>query len=252
MLTSAIVILAIVVITWVISLALRDASVIDPVWPLGFVAVAITAFVAGSGDEGRRLLILVLVAVWGLRLSAYLTWRNRGKGEDFRYAAMREKRGPSFWILSLVTVFILQGVLMWIVSLPVQLSAVPDRGLGLLAVAGVAAWVIGFGFEAIGDWQLARFKADPGNRGTVLDTGLWRYTRHPNYFGDFMVWWGIFLVAAESGAGAWGFIGPILMTVLLVKVSGAGLLEKDIAQRRPGYAEYVRRTSGFFPRPPKR
>ena len=138
-----------------------------------------------------------------------------------------------------------------LIDSPEQLAAVPDRGLGWLAAAGGAAWAIGFAFESIGDWQLARFKADPSNTGKVLDSGLWRYTRHPNYFGDFMVWWGIFLIAAESGAGAWGFIGPILMTVLLVKVSGAGLLEKDIAQRRPGYAEYVRRTSGFFPRPPR-
>lgn len=251
MLTSAIVIVALVTLTWIASVALRDASVIDPVWPLGFVAVAITAFVAGDGDEGRRLLILVLVAVWGLRLSAYLFWRNAGKGEDFRYQAMRARRGPNFWIISLVTIFLLQGVLMWIVSLPVQLAAVPSRGLGLLAVAGVAAWAIGFAFETIGDWQLARFRANPASKGKVLDTGLWRYTRHPNYFGDFMVWWGIFLVAAESGAGAWGFIGPVLMTVLLVKVSGAGLLEKDIEQRRPGYADYVRRTSGFLPRPPR-
>lgn len=251
MLTSAIVILAVVVITWLVSLALRDASVIDPVWPLGFVAVAITAFIAGDGDEGRRLLILVLVAVWGLRLSGYLTWRNAGKGEDFRYQAMRARRGKNFWIISLVTIFILQGVLMWVVSLPVQLAAVPDRALGWLAVLGGVAWAVGVAFESIGDGQLARFTADPANRGKVLDTGLWRYTRHPNYFGDFMVWWGIFLIAAESGAGAWGFIGPILMTVLLVKVSGAGLLEKDIAERRPGYAEYVRRTSGFLPRPPR-
>lgn len=251
MLTSAIVIVALVTLTWVASVALRDASVIDPVWPLGFVAVAITAFVAGDGDDGRRLLILVLVAVWGLRLSAYLFWRNAGKGEDFRYQAMRARRGPSFWIVSLVTIFLLQGLLMWVVSLPVQLAAVPSRGLGLLAVAGVVAWAIGFAFETIGDWQLARFRANPASRGKVLDTGLWRYTRHPNYFGDFMVWWGIFLVAAESGAGAWGFIGPVLMTVLLVKVSGAGLLEKDIEQRRPGYADYVRRTSGFLPRPPR-
>jgi steroid 5-alpha reductase family enzyme len=251
MLTAALVILAVVVITWLISLALRDASVIDPVWPLGFVAVAITAFIAGDGDEGRRLLLLVLVAVWGLRLSGYLVIRNAGKGEDFRYAAMREKRGRSFWIISLVTVFMLQGVLMWIVSLPVQLAAVPGRALGWLAVVGTVMWAIGVAFESIGDWQLARFKANPDNRGKVLDTGLWRYTRHPNYFGDFLVWWGIFLIAAESGPGAWGIVGPLLMTLLLVKVSGAGLLEKDIATRRPGYAQYVRRTSGFIPRPPR-
>ena len=251
MLTAALVILAVVVVTWLISLALRDASVIDPVWPLGFVAVAITAFIAGDGDEGRRLLLLVLVAVWGLRLSGYLIIRNAGKGEDFRYAAMRRKRGRSFWIISLVSVFMLQGVLMWIVSLPVQLAAVPDRALGWLAVTGAVIWGIGVAFESIGDWQLARFKANPDSRGKVLDTGLWRYTRHPNYFGDFLVWWGIFLVAAESGPGAWGIAGPLLMTLLLVKVSGAGLLEKDIATRRPGYAEYVRRTSGFMPRPPR-
>lgn len=251
MLTAALVILAVVVVTWLISLALRDASVIDPVWPLGFVAVAITAFIAGDGDEGRRLLLLVLVAVWGLRLSGYLIIRNAGKGEDFRYAAMRRKRGRSFWIISLVSVFMLQGVLMWIVSLPVQLAAVPDRALGWLAVTGAVIWGIGVAFESIGDWQLARFKANPDSRGKVLDTGLWRYTRHPNYFGDFLVWWGIFLVAAESGPGAWGIAGPLLMTLLLVKVSGAGLLEKDIATRRPGYAEYVRRTSGFIPRPPR-
>lgn len=252
MLTSAAVIVAVVFVTWVISVLLRDASVIDPVWPLGFVAVAVTALVAGDGDQGRRILMLVLVGIWGLRLSAYLVWRNAGKGEDFRYAAMRERRGRNFWIVSLVTVFLLQGVLMWVVSLPVQLSAIPDRGLGWLAIAGAVVWAAGLAFEAVGDAQLARFRANPANRGRVLDTGLWRYTRHPNYFGDFLVWWGIFLIAAESGAGAWGFIGPVLMTVLLVKVSGAGLLEKDIVGRRPGYADYVRRTSGFIPRPPRR
>jgi len=140
----------------------------------------------------------------------------------------------------------------WVVSLPVQLSAIPDRPLGWLAIVGAIVWVLGLAFEAIGDAQLTRFQANPASRGQVLNTGLWRYTRHPNYFGDFLVWWGIFLIAAESGAGAWGFAGPLLMTLLLVKVSGAGLLEKDIAVRRPGYADYVRRTSGFIPLPPKR
>ena len=252
LLLSAIVILALMLITWVVSLIVRDASVVDPVWPLGFIAVAITALVAGGGDAGRRVLLAVLVGAWGIRLCAYLAKRNFGKGEDFRYAAMRAKHGARFWIVSLITVFVLQGVLMWIVSLPVQLASIPDRPLGWLAITGAMVWAIGLGFEAIGDWQLARFRANPANAGTVLDTGLWRYTRHPNYFGDFLVWWGIFLIAAESGAGAWGFAGPLLMTLLLVKVSGAGLLEKDIAVRRPGYADYVRRTSGFIPRPPRR
>ena len=252
MLTVAIVIAAVMIITWVVSLVLRDASVVDPVWPLAFIAVAITALIAGGGDEGRRILIACVVAIWGARLSIHLLVRNAGKGEDFRYAAMRAKRGHRFWLTSLVTVFLLQGLLVWVVSLPVQLSAIPDRPLGWLAIIGAIVWVLGLAFEAIGDAQLTRFKANPASRGQVLNTGLWRYTRHPNYFGDFLVWWGIFLIAAESGAGAWGVAGPLLMTLLLVKVSGAGLLEKDIAVRRPGYADYVRRTSGFIPRPPKR
>ena len=252
MLTVAIVIAAVMIITWVVSLVLRDASVVDPVWPLAFIAVAITALIAGSGDEGRRILIACVVAIWGARLSIHLLVRNAGKEEDFRYAAMRAKRGHRFWLTSLVTVFLLQGLLVWVVSLPVQLSAIPDRPLGWLAIIGAIVWVLGVVFEAIGDAQLTRFKANPASRGQVLDTGLWRYTRHPNYFGDFLVWWGIFLIAAESGAGAWGVAGPLLMTLLLVKVSGAGLLEKDIAVRRPGYADYVRRTSGFMPLPPKR
>ena len=252
MLTVAIVIAAVMIITWVVSLVLRDASVVDPVWPLAFIAVAITALIAGGGDEGRRILIACVVAIWGARLSIHLLVRNAGKGEDFRYAAMRAKRGHRFWLTSLVTVFLLQGLLVWVVSLPVQLSAIPDRPLGWLAIIGAIVWVLGVVFEAIGDAQLTRFKANPASRGQVLDTGLWRYTRHPNYFGDFLVWWGIFLIAAESGAGAWGVAGPLLMTLLLVKVSGAGLLEKDIAVRRPGYADYVRRTSGFIPLPPKR
>ena len=252
MLTVAIVIAAVMIITWVVSLVLRDASVVDPVWPLAFIAVAITALIAGGGDEGRRILIACVVAIWGARLSIHLLLRNAGKGEDFRYAAMRAKRGHRFWLTSLVTVFLLQGLLVWVVSLPVQLSAIPDRPLGWLAIIGAIVWVLGVVFEAIGDAQLTRFKANPASRGQVLDTGLWRYTRHPNYFGYFLVWWGIFLIAAESGAGAWGVAGPLLMTLLLVKVSGAGLLEKDIAVRRPGYADYVRRTSGFMPLPPKR
>ena len=252
MLTVAIVIATVMIITWVVSLVLRDASVVDPVWPLAFIAVAITALIAGGGDEGRRILIACVVAIWGARLSIHLLVRNAGKGEDFRYAAMRAKHGRRFWLTSLVTVFLLQGLLVWVVSLPVQLSAIPDRPLGWLAIVGAIVWVLGVAFEAMGDAQLTRFKANPASRGQVLDTGLWRYTRHPNYFGDFLVWWGIFLIAAESGAGAWGFAGPLLMTLLLVKVSGAGLLEKDIAVRRPGYADYVRRTSGFIPLPPKR
>lgn len=244
-------IVVLMLLTWAVSVPLRDVSIIDPIWPVGFVVAAWIAFTVGGGDEGRRWLLAALVTVWGLRLSLHLARRNFGKGEDPRYARMRERRPRVFWIRSLVTVFLLQGLLMWIVALPVQMGSVPDTDLGALAWIGAAVWAVGFFFETVGDWQLDRFRANPANKGQVLDTGLWRYTRHPNYFGDFCVWWGIFLVAAETGIGAASIIGPILMSVLLIRVSGAALLEKGLANSRPGYAEYVRRTSGFFPRSPR-
>ena len=238
--------------TWLLALAWRDASIVDPVWPLGFVVVAwVTRFVA-DGNDARQWVLVALVTIWGLRLSGYLAWRKRGAPEDFRYQAMRRHWGAKFPVISLVTVFLLQGVLMWVVSLPVQLGSVratPD--LGVLSALGVAVCLVGFGFETIGDAQLARFKADPASAGRVMDRGLWQYTRHPNYFGDACVWWGIALVAAESGLGAIGFIGAVVMTVLLVRVSGVPMLERSMAKRRPGYTDYVARTSGFIPRPPR-
>lgn len=240
--------------TWALSLPLRDVSIVDIVWGLGFVVVAVTAALVGDGSGARRTLLLLLVGLWGARLTGYLALRNLGHGEDQRYVVMRRRIGSRFWIVSLVTVFLLQGVLMWVVSLPVQLAAAAEEpaGLGPLALSGVALWVVGLTFEAVGDLQMARFKADPGSKGQVMDRGLWRYTRHPNYFGDFCVWWGIFLVAAETGPGRLGIIGPIVMSVLLLRVSGVALLERSIGTRRPGYAAYVERTSGFFPRPPRR
>lgn len=249
---TALAVAALMVVLWLASIPLRDVSIIDPFWGFGFALVGWVVYLAADGDEGRRLLLAILVSVWGLRLFGYLLWRNRGKGEDFRYAAMRERHGRAFVVRSLFTVFLLQGVLMLIVSLPVQVGQVPDAPpLGVLAVLGTAVWAVGLAFESVGDLQLARFRADPANRGRVLDTGLWRYTRHPNYFGDFLVWWGIWIVAAETGWGLLSIAGPLLMTVLLVRVSGVALLERDIAARRPGYAEYVRRTSGFLPRRPR-
>lgn len=254
LLASAGAIALLMVATWLISLKMRDASIVDIVWGLGFVVVAATAAVVGEGFADRRLLLVSLVGVWGLRLSGYLAWRNLGHGEDYRYVAMRKKYGSRFWWISLFQVFALQGALMWIVSLPVQLSATADRpaSFGPLAYAGVAVWTVGLLFETIGDAQLARFKSDPQNKGQVMDQGLWRYTRHPNYFGDFCVWWGIFLIAAETVAGRYGIIGPIVMSFLLIRVSGVAMLERTIGKRRPGYAEYVARTSAFFPRPPKK
>jgi len=253
LLASAGAIAALMIVTWIISLAVRDASIVDLIWGFGFVLVAVTAAVVGEGFDARRYVLLALVGVWGLRLSGYLAWRNLGHGEDYRYVAMRKRWGERFWWVSLFQVFGLQGVLMWVVSLPVQLAAtaaLPDE-FGLVAYLGIALWHVGFLFETIGDAQLARFKADPANKGQVMDQGLWRYTRHPNYFGDFCVWWGLFLVAAETGPARWGLIGPLVMSTLLMRVSGVAMLEKTIGKRRPGYAQYIERTSAFFPRPPR-
>ena len=240
--------------TWLVSLARKDASLVDIVWGSAFVLVAAVVALVGDGAESRRSLLFAMVAIWGLRLSAYLAWRNLGHGEDYRYQAMRKKYGDRFPLVSLVVVFGLQALLVFVVSLPVQLAATATHpaGLGPLAAFGVALWLLGVSFETIGDAQLARFKADPANKGLVMDQGLWRFTRHPNYFGDFCVWWGIFAVAAETGPGRWGVVGPLMMSFLLLRVSGVAMLEKTIGKRRPGYAEYVAKTSSFFPRPPKR
>ena len=253
MTTAAIVIVVLMVSTWAISVAVKNASIVDIVWGLGFVLVAWGVNLTTDGLDARQWVLTAMTSIWGLRLGLYLAWRNHGKGEDFRYRAMRKRWGPRFWLISLGTVFGLQGVLMWIVSLPVQLGqadSTPD--LGVLAWIGLAVWALGLFFEVVGDAQLARFKADPANAGVVMDRGLWRYTRHPNYFGDACVWWGIALVAAETGTGAWGIIGAVVMTVLLRRVSGVTLLEKSLVKRRAGYDEYVARTSPFIPRPPKR
>lgn len=245
-------IVVLMVSTWLVSLALRDASIVDPIWPLGFVLVAWVVRAIADGNADRQWLIVAMVTIWGLRLSAHLAWRKHGEPEDFRYQAMRRHSGPRFGLISLVTVFALQGALMWVVSLPVQLGQIRvDPGLGPVAAIGVLVWVVGFAFETVGDAQLTRFKADPASAGQVMDTGLWRYTRHPNYFGDACVWWGIALVAAETGIGAIGLIGALVMTILLRRVSGVPMLERTMAKRRPGYADYVKRTSPFVPRPPR-
>jgi steroid 5-alpha reductase family enzyme len=239
---------------WLVSLAVRDASIVDIFWGIGFVVVAWATALVADGAAARRVVFVVLVSVWGLRLSGYLAWRNLGKGEDYRYKAMREKYAPRFWLISLWVVFGLQATLAWVVSLPVQGGQVPadPDGLALLDYLGITVWAIGLAFESIGDWQLARFKADPANQGAVMDRGLWRYTRHPNYFGDFLVWWGLYLVALATVDAWWTIVGPIVMSVLLIRVSGAALLERSLRKRRPGYEEYVARTSAFFPRPPGR
>ena len=251
--TGLVAVMALMLVAWVISVRMRDASIVDIFWGLAFVTIAWATYAVGDGAPDRKRLLAVLVTIWGVRLAAYLAKRNLGHGEDFRYQHMRSKR-PNFTSFSLYGVFGLQGALAWIVSLPVQIAMHDDtpQSLGWLTIIGAIVWAVGLFFEAVGDWQLTRFKADPASKGQVMDTGLWRYTRHPNYFGDFCVWWGLLLIAAETGRGAYGFIGPIVMTVLLTRVSGKDLLEKVIVKRRPGYAEYVKRTNAFFPGPPRR
>ncbi len=243
-------VMGLVLLLWLLSLALRDASVVDIFWGLGFVAIAWFSGLLSDADTWRKWLVVALTTVWGLRLAGYLAWRNLGKGEDFRYQAMRDKHQSNFWWVSLLTVFGLQGVVMWIVSFPIQSSTQATNPLGLLDLGGVLLWCIGLAFEAIGDLQLAIFKSDSKHQGQVLDRGLWRYTRHPNYFGDFLVWWGLFLLAA-GGGGWWTIVSPLLMSLLLMKVSGVTLLEKTLVKSRPGYQEYADRTNAFFPGPPK-
>ena len=252
MLVAAGAIVALMLVTWLVSLARKDASIVDIVWGLGFVVVAWAVFATTDGNHTRRILLVAMTMIWGLRLATHLFLRNRGKGEDHRYQAMRRRYGERFAVVSLYLVFGLQGVLMWIVSLPVQLGQTREApDVGVIAGVGIAVWAFGMYFEAVGDWQLARFKRDPANAGKVMDRGLWRYTRHPNYFGDACVWWGIALVAAETGIGAIGLVGALVMTVLLRRVSGVTLLERSLVKRRPGYEDYVERTSPFLPRRPR-
>lgn len=247
---NLVVVAVLMVLVWVVSVVLRDASIVDIVWGLGFVVVAWSSWIVSDSTEVSDLVIRLCVTVWGLRLAMYLAWRNIGKGEDYRYQAMRKKYGSRFPLVSLVSVFLLQGVLMWIVSLPVQLTHVVDGRSSPMVAIGVVLWAVGVMFESVGDAQLARFKARPENAGKVMRSGLWRYTRHPNYFGDFLAWWGIGVASLAGWSSVVGLLGPVGMSVLLMRVSGVPMLEHSIAKRRPDYVEYRRTTSAFFPRRP--
>lgn len=238
------------VIGWLSSLIKRDVSIVDSLWSIFFLVGAL-AYGLSTGSSGQRVtLLLALVAVWALRLSLFLTWRNWGEAEDRRYQAIRARNEPGFAWKSLYLVFGLQGVLAFIIALPILAGLGDAAPLGLLDYAGAVVWGIGFIFEAVADRQLARFKADRSKRGKVLDIGLWRYTRHPNYFGEAMLWWGFYLIAIGAG-GWWTLFAPLLMTFLLLKVSGVALLEADIQERRPDYRAYIARTNAFVPWRPK-
>ena len=246
-------IVVLALLTWLASVARRDVSLVDRGWSVFIAGAALVYFARLPAPGARGAWLIALALVWALRLSLYITARNWGHGEDRRYQAIRARNQPNFAFTSLYLVFALQAVLAWVVSAPLFAAMAGARPLGVLDAPGPALAAFGIVFEAIGDAQMARFKADPANRGQVMDRGLWRYTRHPNYFGETCVWWGFWLVAlAGAGpAGAWSMVSPLLMTVLLLKVSGVSLLERDIVERRPAYRDYIVRTNAFFPGRPR-
>jgi len=251
---AALIILVLVTLLWIWSVIIKNVSIVDIFWGFGFVVVnAFYVFMSGELNT-RKILILALVSIWGLRLTIYLASRNIGKGEDFRYQEFRRNYGPKrYWWFSFFQVFLLQGALIMIVSLPLLGINTSDSSgeLKLLDYIGIIVWLIGFIFEAGGDFQLARFKRNIANKGKVLNTGFWKYTRHPNYFGDSAVWWSyaIFSIAAGS---YWQILGSIIMTLLIIKISGVALLEKTLNNTKPQYIEYIQKTSSFFPWFPKK
>jgi steroid 5-alpha reductase family enzyme len=250
MIAALLVALALALGTWAVSIAKRNVSIVDAVWALMILGAGL-AYAATLPEPGPRAAwVLGLAAVWAARLSIYITWRNWGEPEDRRYRAIRSRNQPRFALKSLYLVFGLQAVLAWIVAAPLAAAARSQAPLGWLDFTGAALALFGIAFEAVADWQVARWRARRPAPGSVLQGGLWRYSRHPNYFGEFCVWWGFGLVALGAGAG-WALVSPVLMTILLLKVSGVALLEKDLSARKPAYAAYMRRTNAFFPGPPR-
>lgn len=243
-------ILAMGALTWLYSLYRRDVSIVDSLWSLMFLAAGVLYAWHSPEFGSRSALVLALLAVWALRLSIHLTVRNWGQPEDRRYREIRSNNEPAFGWKSLYIVFGLQGVLAWIISAPLLVALSFDGAFHWLDIVATALWVTGFGFQALADLQLLRFGRDDANRSRVLDSGLWRYSRHPNYFGEFCIWWAYYLFAVTAG-GWWTIFSPLLMTLLLLRISGVGLMEKNISSRRPGYREYVDRTNAFFPGRPK-
>jgi steroid 5-alpha reductase family enzyme len=241
-------ILGVGLVAWLFSVIKRDVSFVDSLWSLFFVIAAFVFADSTVSLSQRGLLVTVLVLIWGLRLSLYITARNWGEPEDYRYQTIRANNEPGFGFKSLYIVFGLQGVLAWMVALPLLPAITSTSALGVLDAVALCLWLLGFIFEAGGDYQLSRFKSDAANQGRVMDRGLWRFTRHPNYFGDFCIWWAFYLFAVAAG-GWWSIVSPILMSLLLLKVSGVAMLEKTIETRRPEYARYIRTTNAFFPGP---
>ena len=239
------------VVTWLYSLYRNDVSIVDSLWSLMFLAGAVVYLIFADNVTAGNILLMVLVSLWAVRLSVFLTIRNWGKEEDRRYQEIRANNQPGFNIKSLYIIFGLQAVLAWIISIPLLMALSGSAGFGVIELVAIIVWVIGFLFESIADYQLYSFKSVAANKGKVLDTGLWAYSRHPNYFGEFLIWWAYFLFAVSSGAW-WTVFSPVLMTLLLLKVSGVSLMEKDITERRSEYRRYIETTNAFFPGKPGR
>lgn len=249
---SACVMIALALSAWAISFIKENTGIVDSFWGLFFLSGAFAYAVTLDSTElsPRAMLLLTLVALWSLRLTLHITVRNWGEPEDRRYQAIRARNQPGYALKSVYLVFGLQAVLAWIIGLPLFVGISGSAPLSTWDIVGAVLWLTGFSFEAIGDWQLSRFRARPDNHGQVMDRGLWRYTRHPNYFGEALLWWGFYLIAVPAGGG-WALHSPVLMTLLLLKVSGVALLEKDIGERRPAYRDYVKRTNAFIPWMPR-
>lgn len=244
-------ILAYVTIVWLLSLVKKDAGIMDVFWGLGFVLVAVISFFSGTAAGLRPVLVLTLVIVWGGRLALHIGYRNWGKPEDARYSKWREYNGRNWWWISYLKVFLLQGTIMWIVSLPLILTLTESSGpFTFLGYIGLAFWVVGMFFEVVGDWQLLHFKSNPENKGKVLNSGLWQYTRHPNYFGEMLLWWGFYLIALDSGYPL-TIVSPAIMTFLLVRVSGVRLLDELLLATKPEYAGYIKSVNAFIPGRPR-
>lgn len=249
-----VIIMLMMTILWVVSIFINNVSIVDLFWGLGFVFISLFYFLKTDGYASRKIVLILLVTLWGIRLSIYLAWRNLGKGEDFRYRQFRKKYGEKrYWWISYFQTFLLQGILMWLISVPLLAAQYysQNNSLGIFDYAGIILWITGFFFETTGDIQLARFRTDPSNKGKVMDRGLWRFTRHPNYFGDASVWWGYGFFCLASGSYL-PVLGSVLMTALIIKVSGVALLEKSLQDQKPLYKEYIEKTSAFLPWFPKK
>lgn len=242
--------LAIMLVAWLISVARRNVAIVDVFWGVAIAGAGITWVFSQQEPGTRGVLVAILAVTWAARLGGHILWRSLGQPEDRRYREIRARNQPNFTLKSLYLVFALQAVLAWLVALPLLGAALGDRPIGSLDRLGTLVWAFGLVFEAVADFQLARFQANPANAGGVMDQGLWRFSRHPNYFGEFCLWWGIWLIALSAGAW-WSAVGPLLLTFFLLKFSGVALTEKDIAERRPAYRDYMRRTSAFVPRAPR-